>query len=193
MMRPEDCDVCGGRRVITLPVVRRISLAPMAKFEASATTVSHRNFPCPECGPQVSENRVKIMEFGATIAAQALGYFGQGGVPAEFVAMAQRDAARTIHEAMLQQGLFSFERGPYDRNDMTEPHYARIGVVAPAVVASMEERIAQRQEELAREVVNLAGPAILASTTAREAKLLLDAAFKTAMDRRAREKIEGPK
>lgn len=193
MMRPQDCDVCGGRRVITLPVVRRIPLAPMAKFEASATTVSRRQFPCPECGPQVSENRVKIMEFGATIAAQALGYFGQGGVPAEFVAMAQRDAARTIHEAMLQQGLFSFERGPYDRNDMTEPHYARIGVVAPAVVASMEERIAERQEELAREVVKEARPLIAVSLTAQSAVETLDIVLRDVLARRKREKIEGPK
>lgn len=62
-------------------------------------------------------------------------------------------SAHRLAGALLDRGLIRFERGPDDPMRVVTPFRATIGVVSPSRVATMEERVAERQEEFARQVV----------------------------------------
>jgi hypothetical protein len=113
---------------------------------------SSKEFPCPECAPKIPEERVAILEFGATIRAF-------GGDPRYEEAM-RKDAAHSLVDAILRKGFIQFRKGPIDKFDMHYELTGRLGVVSPSVVSSMEDRISERQDKVAREVVALAAEKI---------------------------------
>lgn len=63
-----------------------------------------------------------------------------------------RAATQALVDKLLDEDLIQFELGPEDALNLTVAVRATIGVVSPRHVASLEERIAERQEAVAREV-----------------------------------------
>lgn len=153
----DPCDICGGRRIIVLPVMPRLSLSVQdASFEPYATTITKREFPCPQCAPTTHEDRIDVatVESEQTIRGPGLMH-GRG-----FRDAMKRDVAHGIAHFLLDHGYINFQwREPVSISDaecFPPPELSvrgTVGVVAPAVVASMEQRIAERQVEVAAEVV----------------------------------------
>jgi hypothetical protein len=143
-----DCPVCCGSRKVRLPWMK--PMAP-ARYRAESVALMavekiYQDYPCPECAPSTNEDRVAILEFGATVAVPP------DNDPRREEAI-RREAAFHIVDRLLKDGFISF------REDRTGEDYTltyevrgRLGVVSPAIVASMEERIAERQADVARQV-----------------------------------------
>lgn len=154
---PDICDICGGRRIIVLPVMPRLSLSVQdASFEPYATTITKREFPCPQCAPTTHEDRIDVATVGSEQTVRGPGLMHDR----VFRDAMEREVAHGIAHFLLDHGYINFQwREPVSISDaecFPPPELSvrgTVGVVAPAVVASMEQRIAERQEEFAAEVV----------------------------------------
>jgi len=161
MTRKPVCPVCRGRRTLTFALYRSISdgerlsagLNARAKIEDGT-----RTYPCPECAPKIDPTQVLMI--GAT---EVVSTFREEQFGGDYLDHVKRDCAQALAHVMLKEGVISFTRSPTTSRsvfgDATDLH-AQIGVVMPAVVKTMEARIAARQEEIAAEVVAEACEAI---------------------------------
>jgi len=143
MSEMEKCPVCRGSRRIKLPLYHPVSAA----YDSGPIDVdvrpSSKEFACPECAPQVPEERVAILEFGAMV---------QSVDDPRYEDAVRKQAAHTLVDSILRKGFIRFRKGSVDEFNMRYEMTGRVGLVSPSVVASMEERIAERQKEVAEEV-----------------------------------------
>lgn len=145
-MLRQRCDICGGRRLIRLPVLRdlaaerphdsAVAIAPLSK--------SFREFPCPQCSEVVDVKRLYLMQEHNTLDSRI--------DDRNYVRATEKDAAHHMVAKLIEGGFITFEWGEIDTKQMRRTVRATMGVVSKAVVASMEQRVAARQDEVAREV-----------------------------------------
>jgi hypothetical protein len=107
---------------------------------------TRRDYPCPECSEKVDETHVSIIAHHS--AATAL-YRDEPG----FMDHVARVSARALADELLTGGFMSIETGPVDKMRQTLQVRATLGVVSKTAVASIEERVAARQFDMAEKVV----------------------------------------
>lgn len=139
------CDICSGQRKVRLPVYHPLSPACEASLSpTSETRKNYREFPCPQCSDYAPLDRVMAVSTHCDIMS---GIDGE-----DFIRPAHESLAHNLVDVLLNRGFIQFERGPENRKNATFPMYATLGVVAPKIVETIEERISERQGVLAKEV-----------------------------------------
>ena len=143
-MAKYDCEICSGSGYIRLPLYRR---ATAVSFEAMPPEIEEtsRQYPCPECTPVVRLERVQAIKVEGFTSSQIED-------PA-FIEHVRYGLAREVAAFLLKEGYIKFERGQIDTIQMRFATRATLGVVRPNAVDNLEQRIAERQSELAHEVV----------------------------------------
>jgi predicted RNA-binding Zn-ribbon protein involved in translation (DUF1610 family) len=145
------CDICDGSGKIRLPI--RCDMTVLSSSKASEFVDPgelYRMFPCPECG--------SFMPVENLFVRREVVCF-RGDLPARAIDAAKRGVAMKMADYIAREGLLTFEQ-----RDMPSEHGAammievtgRLGVLAPGRVDTIEERIAERQFEVAEEVANAA-------------------------------------
>jgi len=147
------CEVCRGSGTISLPLYPRIA---MSYADDGCTAISPgdvpiRSYPCPECSPKVSEEQVAVLTAGVKMAVHPTNEHADA-----IADMARKECAHELVDALLRGGYIEFEIGPVDTSRMQRRMRATLGAVSKAAVASLEDRIAAHQAEVAREVAQLA-------------------------------------
>lgn len=138
-----DCEVCSGSGLVRLPLHRR---AVMPRFDAIEIIESaYREYPCPECGDVIPLERLATVEFHSQVSSRT--------ADSEFKKHAMHGAARRLIDGLLAKNFIRFKRGPDDPRQLTYPLVATLAVVSPTHVATLEDRVAQHQEVVAKEVV----------------------------------------
>lgn len=94
-----------------------------------------------------------ILEFGASVPAYP-------NEDAGYEEAIRRSAAHAVVDKLLKDGFVAFRKSPIDEFNMRYELTGRVGVVSTAVVASLEERIAERQTEVAKQVASRAAEQI---------------------------------
>jgi hypothetical protein len=143
-MMKADCEICRGSGVIRLPIYRREKVV-----DFSATPVaeeSSRSYACPECSDSIPQERLAVVQYHSLVDSRIN--------DPEFVRHAKDSAAHNIVASLLKGGFIRFERGPNDDRELQYPMRATVGVVSLTQVATLEQRIADHQEELARDVID---------------------------------------
>lgn len=140
-----DCDVCRGSQKIRLPVWPSLSATAIRHEDSAIVTVSHREYPCPECADVTRLERVQAAR-EETFAASYIKAEG-------FIEHVKDGLAHQLAGYLLRNGFIRFERGPEDEQEMRFAMRATVGVVRPNQLDNLEERIAERQTEVAQEVV----------------------------------------
>jgi hypothetical protein len=147
------CDICGGARVIRLPIRRWTSVATFNPSEVARLEEVARTYPCPECSDTVSIDRVAFLESQTLVDGFILMDRG-------FNEHIHRTAAYNLAETLLRNGFIQVVEQKRDDRQMTVTFQATLGVISPKIVATMEERIATRQVDVARRAAELAIEAI---------------------------------
>ncbi|HWK44889.1 MAG TPA: hypothetical protein VNT30_09220 [Stellaceae bacterium] len=143
----EACPICQGSRTVRLFVYHPVTTKPLAR--QARLEDSSRTYPCPECTRKaVSEEHVTILQHTAVFGAT---YLVREGL--EIYAM--RTAAAALSRRLLDDQFIKFSYFPNVLPGSTEV-VATLAAVAPSHVASMEQRIAERQGDVARRVVEQA-------------------------------------
>ncbi|AZO29390.1 hypothetical protein [Mesorhizobium sp. M1B.F.Ca.ET.045.04.1.1] len=78
----------------------------------------------------------------------------------EYEEYVRKSLAHDLVDLIFRSGHITFTKDKPDEGTMTETIRATIGIVSAATVASMEERIAERQMELASKLVGAAAEEI---------------------------------
>jgi hypothetical protein len=145
-MKNDRCPVCQGQKTIRLPLYHSVS----ASFDPNAVPTimeeTSRSFPCPECAPKTKEENVALLKYEATVTTQ---YEREPG----FLEYVQKDMAHNLAHALLRDGHIQFVSLPADDAQLTRVTKATLGVVSANVIASMEDRISERQLEVAARLV----------------------------------------
>lgn len=151
-----DCVICRGSGVIRLAIYRRTRIGDFnTESIADAEPIaeeSSRSYPCPECSDRLPQERLAVVQYHSLLDSEIN--------DPEYVRHAKHVAAHELVAGLLKNGFIRFERGPNDARDLQFPMMATIGVVSLKTVATLEQRIAERQDELAREVVSEAAKQI---------------------------------
>lgn len=149
-MARRDCDICRGSGCIILPVYHRLSMGRVGDADmrvASASLVdTRREYPCPECSDRVDETRVALVT--AQHDAPSI-YRNEPG----FMEHVSRTCARALVDQINTGGFISIKTGPVDERSMTFRARATLGVISKTAVASLEDRVAARQFDMAEKVV----------------------------------------
>ncbi len=137
-----DCIVCRGAKTVRLPVY----VMAVADFDPYSAPVAcepgHREYPCPECSAGVPYERLGLVKGSRDAGA------GDG----RYLAAVRLSLARELATVMVERGMIRFEQDKPDWRGIFQTR-AVVGVVAPSVVATFEERVAERQFEVAQAVV----------------------------------------
>lgn len=140
-----ECDICRGCRVIRLPVYRPLTVT-YAKLDAPLELgESSREFPCPQCC-----ETVKVGQVGA-IREETFGASQLRNDPG-FIDHVKGWLVSAIGAQLLKSGYINFQSGP--DSDFKFQMVATVGMVHPSKLDTLEQRIAERQAEVAKEVAN---------------------------------------
>lgn len=150
-----DCDICGGAGKIRLPVrsapsasaYRQHSIAIKSPLESS------REYACPECSEIADDNRVMIMGAQEEYAAELADH-------PEIADQIRRGMARPLADMLIEKGFVRFCDGPQSDYRMRKSLRAYVGVVAVGAAKRIEDRIAERQWEMAEKVLQDAADAV---------------------------------
>ena len=154
----ESCPICRGSKTIRLPVYREMSVSfADYSIDASAVSESYRTYPCPECADRLDDSKVMILQGRASGRTE---YFTDAG----FVRHIQKNIAYGLAQEFLENGLIAFSE-PKALHD-SDPWFGdtevtgTLGAVSMATVATMEQRIAERQFEMAEKLASAAAEKI---------------------------------
>lgn len=138
-----NCDICRGAGSIRLPIFRR----PMASPNPSITLNDiSRVYPCPECAETVPSDRLAVLQDHYMVDAH--------NNDPEFARDFEETAAHRLVAGLLEGGFIRFERGPVNHDTMRYRIVVTVGVVSREHVATLEERIVARQDEVVNEVIS---------------------------------------
>lgn len=144
----KDCPVCCGSRKILIPL-QRMADAVVAAEDAwkmpAAIERTSREYPCPECGDYAPFDRLTVVKEIRDEPQEIMG---------EARESIRRGMAALLGDYMLRHNLIAFEERAADRNGypVVETR-ARVGVVAPKRVATFEERVRERQFDVAERFI----------------------------------------
>lgn len=139
------CPVCRGSQRLRLPLFREFSITDMAEAMPSDTVESSREYACPECkGGAASFVRLQAVTEMQNVVTDAMPAINEA---------VRYGLARAIAERLLRDGLIAFEIGKPDTYRMSTPIRGTLHAVAPQNVATMQERIEERQMQVAALVV----------------------------------------
>jgi hypothetical protein len=145
-----DCEICRGAGTIRLPIYRRMTALAV---NASPVMEEHsRKYPCPECSESVAFARVAVI---GTIQAVDTRIDDP-----EYIEHVKHSAAHNLIEEIIKGGYVKIESGPPDTRELRHEFRVTLGVVSQKQVATLEERVAQRQIEIAQEVTDEAATQI---------------------------------
>lgn len=142
-----DCPVCDGRRVIRLPYRRPVKVVHLPEDSWSPDEdPGYRIYDCPECVvDKVSFNRLQALN------VQSMFDYLKLYDPAPFLDDFKHRAAHQMVDKLVESGHIRFEMIPAD--EFHGPGMkARLDVVHPDLLVSFEERVNERQMELATEL-----------------------------------------
>ncbi|MFA5025678.1 MAG: hypothetical protein WC503_04185 [Candidatus Shapirobacteria bacterium] len=150
----KDCEICGGYGKIRLLVREKLNTSATINF-ASTLMSKIREYPCPECGDQIPQENIKII--------QAEDYVSGDIREAGYVIHCKREIAYKMGQFLFDDDQITFTK------DTKIPEYSwrndyilrgKLGIVSPRFVAKLEERVKECQELMAKEVVEEARTSI---------------------------------
>lgn len=133
----DKCMICDGRQYIRLPVMYQ-PLAPAGPISAIEPS---RTYPCPECGPTADETRVMVLSCQTMERDFSKKHPGQMDHLLKNHGYALVD--RLIRDGAMRTKVVERETSDYPHWPDNVMVRSYVGVVAPAVVASMEKRIVE--------------------------------------------------
>jgi hypothetical protein len=154
------CEVCEGRRSIRLPLRRMLSVAafdPAAYIPEAVVQASFKDYPCPECVQRVPYSKLQSIKCMTFVDEEQI---RTPDAKKWWRENAEKILSRQITDGLLSKGLLKIrdlEPTPYHSRAVC----ATVCVVAPNDTIELEERIAERQMDVADEF-------------AKEAKRLID-------------------
>ena len=145
MSWPRDCEICRGRGQVRLPrypyTTARLG---QGTAEVESIGAASRDYPCPECSNRVDENRVAVVvSFDRMILDKPM----DGAIEYEI-----KHASHKLIDQLLRGGYLTVEQRRFGTDELELK--VSLGVVAKNVVASLEERVVQRQAEVATEAAD---------------------------------------
>lgn len=183
-MTKYDCEICCGRRTMRLPIHRR-AMAFSVDAEPPEPVEGAREFPCPQCCEVVTVGQVSALR-EETFAASYID-------DPRFIGRVKENLALQIGSQFLKSGYVKFRRGPNDSRKMRFQMVATVAAVHPSKLDTLEQRISERQTEVAQEVAAEAKAQIdnwgsfygHADILKRDARQMVDDAIKIVMAKRA--------
>jgi hypothetical protein len=183
-MTKHDCEICQGRGTIRLPIYRRAKLA-VSISAASVIDESSRQYPCPECSETVPYARVGIVGALQSIDTRI--------DDPKYINHVKDACAHSLVDKIINGGYLKVESGPVDDKEMRQAFRITLGVVSQQQIATLEERVAKQQIDIAREVATEAAALINnwgsyyghADILKGDAIQFIDDAIKTVLARRA--------
>lgn len=150
-----DCDICAGAGKIRLPVRKAFSAYGMTRDDTARIRHedSSREYACPECSGVADDNRVIVMGAQEEYAAELADH-------PEIMEQIRRGMARPIADMLLRGGFVRFVEGPQTDFGMRKSVRAYVGVVATGPAKRIEDRITERQWEMAEKVLQEAADAV---------------------------------
>jgi hypothetical protein len=142
-MAKYDCDICQGHGTIRLPLYRRV-MAFTAEPDVTMQE-SSRSYPCPECSDKVPFAQVGVVTSTVTIETRIS--------DPKYLEHVKHSAAMGLMDEIIRAGYVQIEVGPDDTREFRREYRVTLGVVSPKQVATLEERVAGRQTEVAHAVV----------------------------------------
>lgn len=147
-VEPDYCPVCRGDKRIHLPLYHQVCAVEADDLgKLPVIDENSRYYDCPECVKKVPYRRVtatKVMAFMDSLQTNDRD-------KALWREYAMRSMVRTITEKLIREGVIQFEPTAPDAYH-PEGICATIRAVMPKDVATFEERVAERQMDIATEV-----------------------------------------
>lgn len=131
----DRCDICCGSGTIRLPR-HSSALAAVASDNTSPIDDYYRTYPCPECNG-ISDDRLAIIGTSEMIKRSIKDPAYKNSI--------KHKIAVSMASYMLEHDLISFKERP--RDDLHDEIIARTGIASKERVASLDQRVAEKQFE----------------------------------------------
>lgn len=147
-----DCPICGGSGFIRLPVREKMNFrATLGEGDIKdIKPMQIREYPCPKCGDRVSIDKVDTVSLVELIPIDELKLKDNSN----FLEYIKRRIVAQIGDFLYKEERITYEFGEENYNLRTIPITAKLGVLSPRQVKTLEERINDRRMMFASMVVN---------------------------------------
>lgn len=152
----DRCDICRGSKTINLPVHRELEAVghdPVAALLGKQLDVSHRSFPCPQCAGIADTASVVLVH------AQDHPYRAELYDQTDFKLHLMVRHGHMLVKTLISGGYITtreIERRNNSHRGEEVLVRSSLGVVAPAVVASIEQRAVDAGAVIAMEAAQAA-------------------------------------
>lgn len=141
-----DCDICGDSGVVRFPV-REKHIFRCNDYE-EPKSVSIREYPCPECSEKIPLENIEIAQVEQSISPyEDLANF-------DYLDYIKRDMANQIADFLHKEEMISYTIGKEDLYSRSKRIRAKLGILSPRQVKKFEDRVRERQIDLASSLVN---------------------------------------
>lgn len=140
-----ECRTCHGSRFVRYPREIQPLVSPDLPSVSEMMDIAEYRAPCPDCaGGPIPQTRLMIVKQSSQVPAQ---------IWHEAKTAIARSASAQFGATLFDKGLITIEQGEPDYRGVIPLRFT-IGVVAPMHVASFEERVRERQFEVADAAVD---------------------------------------
>ncbi len=137
----DDCDICGGIGKIRLPIQERLT----ATISNDCKSMPIREYSCPECGDKIPYENILVVQGEQWVDAEIK--------DPEFLIHCKQSITHKMGSFLHNKGMITFVKNRDLTSDYSyrEGYFLRgqLGVVSPRIVATLEQRIQEKQRELA--------------------------------------------
>jgi len=148
MVDRRDCEICCGTGRIRLPVYRRLTAVPPKIEDAVTLDEVSRFYPFPECSDLVPLERVETITWHTHLDSRI--------ESPDFERHARGTLAAQLVGKLSERQLIAFEEGHSNPHSLRKALVASVNALSPRQAATIEERIARRQYDVARLVADRA-------------------------------------
>jgi hypothetical protein len=140
-----NCDICGGSRIVRFPVREKLNTYP--EDYSTIKPLSVREYPCPECSEKIPLEKIEIVQVEEYIPLEYK-------VDFDLLEHIKQGMAAQIGDFLYKEGMITYKTGKEDLYTRSKPIRAKLGVLSPRQVKTFEERVNDRQLDVASSLVN---------------------------------------
>lgn len=144
-----ECIICGGSKQIRLPIRHRVAKTYDAETMGMSIVENSRTYPCPEC-ESVQDHKLHIAYSSSRIRNYEL------QMDPAAMEITQKTAASGLADYMLRHNLVQFRERPAQDTEGVTEIIAKLAVVDPARITTIEQRVKDSTRPMIDKVASLA-------------------------------------
>jgi hypothetical protein len=139
-----NCEICGGSGIVRFPIRKKLNTYP--EDYSTIRPISIREYPCPECSEKIPLDKIEIVQVEEHIPLEYKTNF-------DLLEYIKHSMAAQIGDFLYKEEMITYTNRK-DLLNRSKSIRAKLGILSPRQVKTFEEKVRERQIDVATSLVN---------------------------------------